>query len=172
MSELYRYSNDFNPISGVPKNITDILPVPDAPASSNILINGVHIYTGTNEANTINATTTGTNRVFATQGNDSITTGGNQWTTNYIYGGKGDDTITSGAGTDIIYGGGGKNTIYLSKGSGNDITYDVKAYEGEQTIDNSATTTNNIVLLTSEDDDNSSVISNNKYNYTYLPKIV
>ncbi len=106
------------------KNIADILPVPEAPASSNILINGVHVYSGTNDADTINATTTGTNRVFATQGNDSITTGGDQWTNSYIYGGKGNDTITSGAGTDIIYGGGGKNTIYLSRGSGSDYTYD------------------------------------------------
>ena len=121
------HSAKYIQVGGTTKSIADILPepeVPVAPASSNILINGVHIYSGTNEADTISATTTGTNRVFATQGNDSITTGGSQWTTNYIYGGKGDDTITSGAGTDIIYGGGGKNTIYLSKGSGNDITYD------------------------------------------------
>ena len=114
-------------VSPVPTPTEPTVPViPDPPVpgpDSYININGTKVITGTDENDDL-AGSFGTNRIYAGNGNDVITTTGDAWTTSYIYAGAGNDTITCGAGQDYIYGGGGENTIYLSAGSGADYTFD------------------------------------------------
>ena len=102
-------------------NVTYESTIPKPEPVEELTINGEKLVQGTDGVDTLNITSTGTNRVFAGGGNDVITTGSG---INYVYAGAGNDTITSGSGNDYIFGGGGSNTIYLGKGSGNDITLD------------------------------------------------
>ena len=95
------------------KSIENYLPEPKT-----FEVAGANLVTGTDNADNLKVVSNITNRIFAADGNDTITTAGSQWNTSYIYGGKGDDTITSGIGQDIIFGGGGENTIIFAKGSG------------------------------------------------------
>lgn len=89
------------------------------PEPEKFLINQANLIQGTEEADNITIKTAGVNKVYAGNGNDTITTGGNG-STNYVYAGAGNDTITSGAGQDTIFGGGGENTICIGKNSGAD----------------------------------------------------
>ena len=102
------------------KSIETYLPEPEK-----FLINQANLIQGTEEADNITIKTAGVNKVYAGNGNDTVTTGGN-YSTNYVYAGKGDDTIISGSGTDIIYGGSGENLIHFNKGSATDYFYEDK----------------------------------------------